>query len=289
MNAISQKRLLIVGCGYVGAQVAKRAIAAGQKVFGLTRGRERFSELAGLGVEPVEGDWTKCLEPLPETDQVLVAVPHREVSGLGVQSHVVGLENLLNALPAGWSKLLYLSSTGVYGDGSKGMVDESTHVNPLRIGPQVAVAAEQWLQQTLIGSELTILRLAGIYGPGRIPLAAKLKAGQDLAVPKQGCLNLVHVQDIARMIQIVFGRSMELPCYVFSDGRPIVRADFYRYLASLCGVSNPKFVQPSTDDGRTRRATDKRIDPSRLISETGFSFQFPDYRIGLKHALNSEE
>ncbi len=79
-----------------------------------------------------------------------------------------------------------LEHNGVYGD-AHDEVDERTPTAPTRVGPQIAVQAEQHLLSTFRPSELTIIRLAGIYGPGRIPLAEKLRSGQPLQVPQEGC------------------------------------------------------------------------------------------------------
>ncbi|MEO8268911.1 MAG: NAD-dependent epimerase/dehydratase family protein [Aureliella sp.] len=305
-NQLPAERWLIVGCGYVGAHVARRARAAGHVVYALTRSQSRFSTLKTLGVEPCLGHWLEpqSLVDLPAVDRILVAVPHRssdesspagENRGRGnaelvEHTHAIGLQNLLAAVPAGWKKLVYLSTTGVYGESSQSWIDEQTLVSPTRVGPRIAVAAEQWLSQSLasrlmLGQSFCILRLAGIYGPGRIPLAERLRGGQPLAVPRDGCLNLVHVSDISRMVCLLLGSTLQHSIYLFSDGQPVLRETFYRCLAELCGVSEPEFIEPDRHDPKARRATDKRISPARILAETGFEFEFPDYRSGLVDAL----
>lgn len=289
-------RLLIVGCGYVGERVAKLAQATGQTVFAMTRSQSRFEELHDLGVEPVIGHWLSpsSLANLPRVDSILISIPHRsdhaDSQSLSAdesqQTHAIGLEHLLNALPTGWQKLIYLSTTGVYGQSEATPVTEDTPVSPTRLGPQIAVAGEQWLCHHLSQEQFTVLRLAGIYGPGRIPLAEKLRQGEPLSVPRAGCLNLVHVDDIARMVCIVNQRRMHQSIYVFSDGHPVHREIFYLRLAELCGVAAPIFVEPDPADAKARRATDKRIDPSRLTTETQFEYLFPDYDSGLSAAIS---
>lgn len=300
------ERWLIVGCGYVGAQVARRAREAGHVVYALTRNQTRFSELQTLGVEPCLGHWLEpqSLVGLPAVDRILVAVPHRaddsglqtgeQIDGRSAElvepTHAIGLQNLLAAIPTGWRKLVYLSTTGVYGQSSEQWVDEQTPLSPVRIGPRIAVAAERWLSQVLAnrlvpGQNYCILRLAGIYGPGRIPLAERLRRGLPLAVPRKGYLNVVHVSDIARMACVLLESSLQYSTYLFSDGQPVLRETFYRHLAELCGVAEPEFVEPDQHDAKLRRATDKRISPSRVLAETRFEFEFPDYRSGLANAL----
>jgi len=286
-------RLLIVGCGYVGLEVAKllRHNILNASVVALTRSEQRSGELRGLGIEPFVGDWLDpaSLQGLESSrcDHVLVAVPHRPVAELAVQTHVLGLENLVARLKNSIEHWIYLSTTGVYGDCDNEVVDETTEVSPTRIGPEIAVAAEQWLlqQQQDSGLNATTLRLAGIYGPGRVPLAAKLQAGEPLAVPREGHLNLVHVTDIARMIIQILPQRMQHPLYLLSDGQPVLRETFYRELAQMCGVDNPTFVDPDPGDAKARRATDKQVNPLRLVTETGFVYQFPNYQVGLAAAL----
>ncbi|MCA9125774.1 MAG: NAD-dependent epimerase/dehydratase family protein [Planctomycetales bacterium] len=282
------RRLLIVGCGYVGMRVAERCIATGIHVSALTRSSQRVNELQNVGIAPIVADWNGQLPTLAEFDYVLVSVPHREGENHdGEQTHVHGLARLLGSLPSGWCKLLYLSTTGVYGDCPGQVVDESTEPSPTRLGPRIALAAEDWLIQNVAKEKLAILRLAGIYGPGRLPLISRVIAGEALAVPAAGYVNLVHVEDIARMIMIVFSTRLELSTYVFSDGHPVQRRCFYGHAAQLCQAPAPVFVDPAAGDNSARRATDKRVNPQRLLAETNFVFDYPDYRIGLENLLPS--
>lgn len=294
---MAEERWLIVGCGYVGAQVALRARQSGIAVHALTRSPSRFVELRELGVEPRLGHWLEpaSLAGLPAVDRVLVAIPHRaddasatlpqQSDEVAERTHAIGLQNLLEALPEGWKKLVYLSTTGVYSESTEKWIDEQSPVSPKRIGPRIAVAAEQWLRQSIPEQSYCVLRLAGIYGPGRIPLAERLRRGEPLAVPRHGYLNLVHVTDIASVACELLERSLQHSLYLLSDGQPVLRETFYRHLAQLCGVAEPEFVDPDEQDTKARRATDKRISPARLLAEIGYQLKFPDYRSGLADAL----
>lgn len=280
------ERVLVVGCGYVGAAFVREARTGGIHCYALTRNQARFDELRLLGAEPVLGHWLDpaSLRDLPAVSRVLVSIPHRDDCQAGVETHVRGLQQLLKALPVTPERLIYLSTTGVYGDVEGETVDELTPVAPSRLATQIAVAAERWLNGHV--PQAVVLRLAGIYGRGRLPLAAQLRAGDTLAVPGTGHLNLVHVDDIARMLMVLFAAELRHSLYVFSDGQPVRREDFYRYLADLCGVSNPRFAPPDSSSGRARRASDKRVDPTRILAETDFNFRFATYRQGLVDALS---
>ncbi|GAB5402671.1 MAG: SDR family oxidoreductase [Aureliella sp.] len=285
-------RLLIVGCGYVGKRVAALATAAGYEVFALTRGESRCSELRSAGCEPIVGSWhsPETLRGLHAVDKVLVAIPHREESELGEETHAVGLSQLRSAVEAQTSpgkvacRWIYLSTTGVFGECDGEVLNEDSPVSPTRIGPRIAVAAERWLAANL-ATDSTTIRLAGIYGPDRIPLAAKLRAGEPLSVPLSGYLNLVHVDDISQVVLHAFEHPLAGSTYLLSDGQPVMRREFYEELARLCGVSTPRFTEPAEGDAKSRRATSKRIDPSRIVAETGYHFSYPSYREGLPQSL----
>lgn len=300
-----------MGCGYVGSQVALLARQRGHIVYALTRSESRFGELQALGAKPCLGHWLEAdsLSQLPAVDRVLIAVPHRaddsaaaeavmaarapgeSTAEAAEQTHALGLQNLCKALPSGWEKLLYLSTTGVYGHSSTEWIDEDTPVSPQRIGPRIAVAAEQWLSRASSPHNLLsqrgfcILRLAGIYGPGRVPLAERLRRGEPLAVSRQGHLNLVHVSDIAHLVCWLLTHQVQHQTYLLSDGQPVLRDTFYRHLAELCGVAQPQFIQPDPQAAKSLRANDKRISPARLLAESGYQLQYPDYRSGLADAL----
>jgi nucleoside-diphosphate-sugar epimerase len=295
--------LLIVGCGYVGHAlldwIGQENSAIKRPVYVLTRSTERADQLQRRGVQPLVGHWldSRSLPPPPPTiDQLLVSVPHRPDPASLLEedsdrAHVLGLRNLLSWLgnPSPGiinRRLVYLSTTGVYGQQDSAVpVSEQTPPTPTRIGPKIAVAAENFLDEGQPGWSTVILRLAGIYGPDRIPLAQRLRDGLPLAVPKDGYLNLIHVQDIARAIEWLFGAEEPESMYLLSDGQPVQREEFYRHLAGLCGIANPEFTQPEAGDPKARRATDKRVDSNRFWKQSGLTPAFPNYQSGLRHSL----
>lgn len=300
--------LLIVGCGYVGKALAQHRLNLLGKnvsqthsiVYALTRTDENAQALKQAGIHPLVGHWLveESLPELPvDLTEVLVAVPHREdpASGLSADSdqhHIQGLQLLLNRLSQTRTaekpmpKLVYLSTTGVFGESVPGeRVDETTPVTPTRIGPRIAVAAEQWLLANQSSWKSSILRLAGIYGPGRVPLLQKLKEGQPLAVPQEGSLNLIHVDDIVQAIEWLFNAEVFAPLYQLSDGHPVRREEFYRYLSKIHGLGEPQFVESSPQDSRARRSTDKLVDSSLFWSQSKLTPIHADYRSGLSALL----
>ena len=107
---------------------------------------------------------------------------------------------MLAALPSDTGRFIYISTTGVYGTAGGEWVDEETPPDPQRDGGRASLAAEQVLAAHPLGARSIILRLAGIYGPGRVPFLDKLRAGEPIPAPSAGYLNLIHVDDAAAVV-----------------------------------------------------------------------------------------
>src|SRR5439155_2367302 len=151
-----------------------------------------------------------------------------------------------------------------------------------REGEKASLAAEQLLHNSPFAPKAIVLRLAGLYGPGRIPRAAEIKAGQPIAAPARGWLNLIHVEDAARIVLLAEERASPPRTYVVSDGVPVQRAEYYAELARLLNAPPPRFAEPLPDSPAAERAaSDKRINPRRMFEELRPTLLYPDYRTGL--------
>ncbi len=276
---------LIFGCGYLGLRVAHLWVAAGETVFAVTRSVERAGQLAAAGIEPIVGNLLEDRQiPLPQQVQtVLFSVGMDRTSAQPIHEvYAGGLRNALAWMPANVQRFLYISSTGVYGQVTGSEVDELSPCHPSRAGGQACLAAEQLLESSPLGPRAIVLRLAGIYGPGRIPRSADLLAGRPIDAPAQGWLNLIHADDAARIVLVAEESAATPRTYVVSDGAPVLRADYYSELARLLGAPPPRFIDPPPDSPATNRAaSDKRINPHRLFDELKPRLEFPNYRSGL--------
>lgn len=282
-------RKLIVGCGYLGRRVARRWLDAGHEVWAVTRSATHAAELAELGAHSRVADVTRpeTLADLPTAPTVLYAVGYDRAGGLSRWDvYVAGLENFLLHAPTGIERMIYISSTGVYGQGDASWVDEQSECRPERNAGQAFWAAEQRLAAHTLGSLAVVLRMAGLYGPGRVPHRADLLARRPLAVPSEGYLNLIHVDDMAEVVLAADARATTARLYLACDGHPVPRPDYYSYLAELLGVPRPQLVPPPPGAPSAQRArANKRASNRRLIEELGVSLKYPTYREGLKAAI----
>lgn len=275
--------LLIIGCGYVGQPVADAWLAGNHPVAALTRGGDSVDRLIKRGIQPVVADWldeaSRWELPFAPT-HALVAVPHREDERFGVETHVIGLKNLLAQCPA-LTRLVALSTTGVYHQHDGSWVDEQSPTQPTRIGPQIALAAERWLVEHCPPQLATSLRLAGIYGPERVPLLAKLRAREPIPVG-EGSLNLIHLDDIVTVIMKLLRSTAASPLYVLSDGHPVERRQFYLDAARIFQTAQPQFVEASPETSRAARSeTNKRINPAKILRELELTLRYPSHTEGL--------
>ena len=171
---------LIIGCGYLGRRVAAHWRETIREVFALTRSTETATQFSQHGWNPIIGDITKpeSLVPFPEVDTVLLSVGFDRRAGYDIQTAFVGgIKNTIAKLPSTISRLIYISSTGVYSQSNGEWVDEESTCEPQRPGGVACLEAERFLQQSRFSDRLVILRLAGIYGPERIPRMASIQKG----------------------------------------------------------------------------------------------------------------
>jgi nucleoside-diphosphate-sugar epimerase len=291
---------LIFGCGYLGERVAQRWQEAGHDVAVVTRRSERAQLFNQLGFDAIVADITQpeTLARLPTTETVLFAVGYDRAAGQSIMEvYARGLRNVLDALPAGTGRVIYISTTGVYGPAAGEWVDEYTRPEPQRDGGRATWAAEQELATHPVGKNGVVLRLAGIYGPGRVPFLRELKAGAPIAVPSAGYLNLIHVDDAVTAVLAADKYTIDVsalptkPPQVFcvSDGHPMSRHDFYREAARLSESPPPRFVEPDPKSPRAERARgDRRVRNEKMLTELNVRLAYPDYRAGLAAILASE-
>ncbi len=288
---------LIVGCGYLGMRVARRWLAAEEPVAAVTRHARRAEEFRATGILPIIAEVTnpaslEQLQPLLGAgDTLLYAVGYDRSAGKPMDEvYIEGLRNVLAAISPDIGRVIYISSTGVYGQVAGETINEDSPTEPTREGGRVCLTAEQALLASPFGDRALILRLAGIYGPGRVPNRADLLAQKPLAFDPASALNLIHVDDAATVVLAAEKSATTPRTYVVSDGHPVARGDYYTELARLWNTPAPLFANPSETNAPPRRGgADKRVDPARMRRELAPAFEYPDYRAGLRSIIELEQ
>jgi nucleoside-diphosphate-sugar epimerase len=280
-------RKLIFGWGYLGSCVGQQWRDQGHEVHVVTRSSQKAELLREQGCEPLVADLVNrdslaALSTLPPFDTVLFSVGWDRTAGQSQHEvYVTGLANVLSTLPE-VNRFITISSTGVYGHCEGEQVDESTPATPLREGGKACLEAEKVLLASRSGSRSIILRLAGIYGPGRIPRAENIRRGLPIDAPEHGFLNLIHRDDAAHIVLLAEEKALLPSLYVVSDGHPVLRKEYYETLARLLHAPPPQFIPPAdASPAGLRASSDKRIHPAKLFRELTPQLRHPTYQEGL--------
>jgi nucleoside-diphosphate-sugar epimerase len=266
----------------VGLRVARRLAALGHEVFAL---RRRPPPADGSGIHWLAGDLAApaSLEGLPAGVTRLVYLPAPDARDHLAYRAVFldGLRGLLYGLDAGaLARVLFVSSSAVYGASDGGWVDEDTPPDPPGFNGTVLLDAERWLATQPAPS--TTLRLAGLYGPGRLQLVERLRSGQ-VSVPRSHphWANRIHVDDAAAAIVHLLLLPDAQPLYLGVDDTPLPLDALYDHLAALTGAPRPPDGPPPAGVGS------KRLSNARLRS-SGFVPRWPDARAGYAAVLEGE-
>ena len=284
-------RYFVFGCGYLGLRVARQWLTAGQAVGALTRSHGRAEKLRDMGLLPTIGDVTDLttLSTLPIAEQIVYAVGYDRQSSASRREVVVqGIENVLHALPDGCQRLLFVSTTGVYGQTAGEWVDETSVTTPDSESGRLAVEAEHRCQELCRarGLELIVLRMSGLYGPGRLlRRVEQLQAGEAISGDGSAWLNLVHVNDAALAVRTAAARPIsrgQQQVWLMSDDLPVSRQTYYGELARQTNAPPPVF--DALADSRIH-GLGKRCRNAAIKAELNLHLQFPSYREGLVASL----
>lgn len=278
---------LIVGCGDTGVRVAARAVAVGESVLGIVRSEESARRVRSVGAAARCIDLDRAVGPLAACKRLIYSAPPQRD---GDNDERMG--RVLAGLPGVPDHVVYISSSGVYGDCGDDWVDESRPVAPSTARARRRLSAEQRI--VAWAGHAVILRAPGIYGPGRLPVERVLAGEPVLADAAGGWTNRVHVDDLAGMTWRVATASPAHAVYNACDGVPTRREAYYDSLAERLGVAPPPKI--GWDEARERfsamrlsfLAESRRLSNARLLADTGYRLVFPDYRKGLEASLRGE-
>jgi nucleoside-diphosphate-sugar epimerase len=286
MTNFPQVDVLIFGCGYVGLQVARQFVSAGLSCAAVTRSQEKAAILKSQSIEPVLAEITEAqsLAVLPAAKRILWAVGYdRNSTASKREVYVDGLRNALIATAPAAESVVSISSTSVWGFDDGRWVDELTPVAPSTEGGEICATAEEVVRTLCPAGKFTILRLAGIYGPGRLLAKVEaLKHQQPIAGSGEAWLNLIHQADAAALAyRLLCEGGPEVVVGV--DREPVQRIDYYSELARRIGSAPPVFDEASLPK-RGSGGLNKRV---RSQFSDQFEFRYESYRSGLAQAVES--
>lgn len=294
MSFLSGQRLVIFGCGYVGGALADAARAQGARVTALTRNPEKAAALAQRGIDVVLGElgsseWHARVESGAELVANTVSAADSTVEGYR-RSYVDGMRSILDWAargPRSVGTLVYTSSTGVYPQGAGVVVDESASTAEASPTGQVLVEAENCLRHAAPAAVARsfVLRLAGIYGPGRHHLLNALRSGtREFPGEPAFRMNLIHRDDAVGALLACLGAPAEIGSSVFnvSDDAPATRAEVLGWLAAQLQLPAPVIGGNAAPSARKGGAVtpDRTIRSRRVREALGWQPRFADYRAG---------
>ncbi len=241
MQSFGKPRILIIGCGDIGLRVAKQ-LCRNYRVFALTSQQSRFSELRGLGITPILGDLDKPetlwrLSGLAET--VIHLAPPQNIGHR--DSRTRNLTRILAQGPASLSRLIYVSTTGVYGDHKGGRVSEITPVNPQSERAKRRVDAERVLRLwgPAHGVAVTILRVPGIYAANRLPVERLQARTPALISDEDAYSNHIQSDDLARLVCAAVYHGKPQRVINACDGGETKMGDYFDEVADTFGLERP--------------------------------------------------
>ncbi len=282
-------RVFIVGCGDIGLRVARLWGGEGAPVSALARSPESALRLEERGIAPVPGDLDEpsTLVDLPlQSSLVYYLAPPPEGGDADPR-----MRAFLDRIPPGEEpeKIVYMSTTAVYGDLHGEWATEETPPAPGTARGRRRLDAERavlsWGKRRIL--PVVILRVAGIYGPGRLPLDKVRKRTPVIAGSESPCSNRIHADDLARVCVAAAKRGRGGAVYNVSDGQPGTISQYYCAVADRLGVPRPPEVTMSearrvmSEAMLSYLSESKRVDNRKMREELGVELLYPDLESGL--------
>ncbi len=279
-------QVLIAGCGYVGTALALRLAEEGHKVWGLRRHDDPLPANISLLVADLTVPETLVRLPSSLDFVFFTAAPDVSSDKEYRAIYVDGLRHLLDVLHRQRQRvkrIFFTSSTTVYAQADGDWVDEGSPTEPVHFSGIRMLEAERLV---LCGPfPATVLRLGGVYGPGRGSLIERVRQGQ--AVCPEGppvYTNRIHRDDCAGALRHLMGLAEPDTHYIGVDHEPGEECAVLRWLAAQLGVAAPRVGPPLAVDPRRRRGN-KRCRNTKLV-QSGYRFRYPTYREGYAAILS---
>ena len=267
--------VLIAGCGDVGNELARRLLADGHEVYGL----RRRAHLLPVGIRPVSGDVRDpdSLRAVPGGLDVLcytAAADGRSAAAYRA-AYVDGVRNVLRAVAhtSVLRRVLYTSSTRVYPQSGGEWVDEDSPTAGDDPYARLLLQGESAARDT--AAPAVVVRLAGIYGPGRTRLIDRVRAGEPCS---EAYTNRIHRDDCAGVLHHLMRLERPLPLYLGADHEPATQCEVMNWIAGRLGHPAPARA------GDAAATEGKRCRNGRLVA-SGYRFKYPGFRDGYEEMI----
>ena len=276
--------ITIIGCGYLGSALAKQCISKGWTVSALTRNSAKAKDLRAMGVDKVieaqieDENWHDQLDSSQDFVVNCVGAASSDAQGY-ISSYIEGQDSVMKWLQQGSVKtFVFTSSTSVYPQSGKRFVDETASCVGVSEKGGLLLAAEQKCFPPVSSiSRSFILRLSGLYGPGRHLLMNKVKQGEDIDGNEDRILNLIHRDDAANaVISCLQADASNLGrIYNVSDGTHATRGQIVAWLAESLNLSTPSF-KGDDEEGTPNR----KVSNNRILDDLSWSPEYSNYQLG---------
>ena len=259
----------ILGCGYTGERVARRMLQRGARVFGTSRHPDRLRSIPGLEVVHLDVSEPYSMNFIPPGALVLHSIPPVEGEDP---------ESIPRALASRPARVVYLSTTGVYGDQRD--VDASTFPAPRHGREEQRLAAEAAISKGPWSS--MILRPAAIYGPKRGVHVSMAEGRFRLVGAGDNFVSRIHVDDLATHAEAAL-LSDVIGAWPVADDYPCTSREIAAYCSDLLKVPMPEMM--SRDEAHPTRRADRRVDGRAVREKLGIRLAFPSFREGIPASL----
>jgi nucleoside-diphosphate-sugar epimerase len=276
-------RILVVGTGDIGGNLAQKLAKEGHEVIGVRRSDKPVAE----GVQVISADVAdrESLTDLPDhCDIVVYSVASPMFSKEGYHNYYVkGLKNVLKGIKGQTPKrIIFVSSSSVYHQMGGEWVDEQSETTPASFAGKEMLAAEEVLAKSDFPG--TVVRFTGIYGPGRERMIQQARHGGYCDPEPEVWTNRIHRDDCLGVLELIIQKALADEalddCYLATDNQPSTLFDVLEWMKDRIGD-----VDPDKDVGEVSRRANRRCSNKRLL-ELGYTFKYSNYQDGYDVMLN---
>ncbi len=271
--------VLVAGCGWLGTALARRLLARGDRVTGIRRDPGRAAALAALGIEPLGLDLAEAAAGagLPRADAIIACQSAgAETEAAYRAAYLDANRTLLAAAERSGAALVYTGSTGVFGQRDGSDVDETTPPSPASATAEVLIRAEQLLAgAAAAGTRASVIRLSGLYGPGRAGIVERVRSGALALGPgDEAWMNFCHADDAVALVLAALERAPAGAVLHGTDAHPPRRREVVEWIAARLGIAPPRAERAAPGPNR-------RVLSARTRAALSVELRFPSFADGL--------